>query len=152
MRALPVSLLLLLAACGPVGATSVIADAEIATARAHAADGDKVAAYETTSADLYLAKAKEAQGHARYAVAIDLARKSLGFADAAAIKSAQQRAGPVPVAPGGAITRPVQGVSSPPPEAPRAEPKPAPPRQVILPASPPPAAPQGKQPIDPERP
>ena len=73
---------LLACACGPLGATSVIADAEIAVARAHAASGDTQAPWEMASADLHLQKAKEEQGQARYGAAMDLAKKAQGFAGA----------------------------------------------------------------------
>jgi hypothetical protein len=79
------------AACGPVAATSLIADAAAATARAHAEGGDTYALYETTSADLYLQKAREQSGHARYADAAALARASRDFANQAAQKAAAQR-------------------------------------------------------------
>ena len=51
-------LAILACGCGPVAATSVIDDADAALARAHAAEGDKYALYETTLADLYLVKAR----------------------------------------------------------------------------------------------
>jgi len=87
------SLLALLAiGCGPVLATSVIDDAEVADLRAHAADGEKYALYETTLADLYLAKAKEEQGHARYSAARDLATDALKFAQDATKKAGERRA------------------------------------------------------------
>ena len=87
------------AACGPIGATSRIADAEIALGRAHAADGEKLAPYETTLADLYLVKAREEQGHAHYADARDLAADCVKQADLAVRKAAERRgAPPVPAA------------------------------------------------------
>jgi len=82
---------LLAAACGPVAATSVIDDAEVAVVRAHAADGEKYALYETTLADLYLAKAKEESGHAHYADAHDLATEALRNAQEATRKAAERR-------------------------------------------------------------
>src|SRR5438105_571138 len=83
--------MLLAVACGPVAATSVIDDAEIALLRAHAADGEKYALYETTLADLYLAKAKEEAGHARYSDAHDLAADALRYAETATRKAAERR-------------------------------------------------------------
>jgi hypothetical protein len=84
-------LALLAAACGPVAATSVIDDADAALARAHAAEGEKYALYETTLADLYLAKAKEEQGHARYSEAQQLGSEALKYAQAATKKAAERR-------------------------------------------------------------
>ena len=88
--------------CGPVLATSVVDDAEVALARAHAAEGEKYALYETTLADLYLIKAKEEQGHARYSEARDLAADALQHAEAATRQAAEHRtsadAPPVPTA------------------------------------------------------
>jgi hypothetical protein len=104
-------------ACGPVGATSLIGDAEIAVTRAHAADSDRHAIYEVTSADLYLEKAKEEQGHAHYSAAMDLAKKSVEMAQAATLKAAQVRTGQVPPPPPSTVTRP-----EPPPPLPPARP------------------------------
>jgi hypothetical protein len=83
-----------LSACGPVGATSLINDAEVAVARAHAADGEKLAPYETTLADLYLTKAREEQGHAKYSDARELAADCIKQADLAARKSVEHRRAP----------------------------------------------------------
>ncbi len=95
------------AACGPVGATSLVGDAEIAVTRAHAADGDRHALYEVTSADLYLEKAKEEQGHAHYGAAMELAKKSAEMAQAATLKAGQVRTGQAPLAPApSTLTRP----------------------------------------------
>jgi hypothetical protein len=89
-RALPLALIAA-ASCGPIAATTVIDDAEVALARAHAADGAKYALYETTLADLYLMKAKEEQGHARYTQAQELAADALKLAQAATRKAADGR-------------------------------------------------------------
>lgn len=75
-------------------ATSVIDDAQFALVRARAVEAEKYAPYETTLADLYLAKAREEQGHARYADARVLANEALRFAAAAARKAADNRAAP----------------------------------------------------------
>ena len=83
----------LLLGCGPVTTTGVIDDAQLALVRARAADADRFAPYETTLADLYLAKAREEQGHARYADARALAGEALHYAGAAARKTADKRAG-----------------------------------------------------------
>ena len=157
--------------CGPIGATSLISDAEIAVARAHAADGDTKAIYETTSADLYLQKAKEEQGHARYGPAMELARRSTELAEAATLRAAQQRTGAAPVAPSATIAHP-QGegqapiqlgrplIAEPPSQSPAPAPASPPPaaapqRPVLVPGAPPPGTPKApdkkeKQPISPE--
>ena len=144
--------------CGPIGATSLIGDAEIAVARAHAADGDTRAIYETTSADLYLQKAKEEQGHARYGPAMELARRSVELAEAATLKVAQQRTGSGPAAPAATIAHP-QGEGQTPiqldrPAPPKSDAQPAQ-RPVLIPGGQPPPAPKApekkeKQPISPE--
>jgi len=84
----------LLFGCGPVTATSVIDDAELALVRARAADADRFAPYEATLADLYLAKAREEQGHARYADARALANEALRYAGAASRKATDNRTSP----------------------------------------------------------
>jgi len=107
-------LVLLAAGCGPIRATSVIGDAEAAVFRARAADGERLAPYETISAELYLEKAREQQGRAQYGAAEELARQSLRFAREAAERAGEQRsrggAGPAPVSPA-SVTRPPQGTS-----------------------------------------
>jgi hypothetical protein len=95
------------AGCGPIAATNVIDDAEVALARAHASDGDKYAAYETTLADLYLAKAKEEQGHAHYSDAMALASDAVKYASTAAKKAIERRnSASTPPAPTAKIERP----------------------------------------------
>ena len=115
-----------LAACGPIGATSLIDDAEVALARAHAADGEKLAPYETTLADLYLIKAREQQGHARYADAKDLAVDCIQEANLAAKKAAERRSAP-PAAPAGPAAAASPASVAPPRPAPLVVPLPAPP-------------------------
>jgi hypothetical protein len=114
-------LVLLAAGCGPVRATSVIGDAETAIARARAADGERLAPYETVSAQLYLAKAREQQGRAQYGAAEDLAKQSIRFAREAVERAGEQRsrgaATPAPASPA-AVTRPQSG-SEPPAPPPR---------------------------------
>jgi hypothetical protein len=83
----------LILGCGPVTATSVIDDAELSLRRARGADSDRYAQYETTLAELYLAKAREMQGHAQYAEARTLASDALRFANAASRKAADHRSG-----------------------------------------------------------
>jgi hypothetical protein len=109
-------LVLLAAACGPVRATSVIGEAETAVARVRAADGERIAPYETISAELFLEKAREQRGRAQYGAAEDLARQSLRFAREAADRVGDRsRVGPVPPEP--SIMRPQPG-ATPPPEQP----------------------------------
>lgn len=87
----------------------MIDDAEVALARAHAADGDKLAIYETTRADLYLIKAREEQGHARYSDAMDLAGEAIRSAEAAVRKSTEHRQPSAPpVAPSRVQARPAE--------------------------------------------
>lgn len=115
-------------------ATGVVNDADAALSRAHAAEGDKYAAYETTLADLYLAKAREEQGHARYSAARELAGEAVKYADSAMRKTAERRAAadspPVPTA---TVRRPDAAA---PPPAP-APPAPAPPTPAPAPTPPP---------------
>jgi hypothetical protein len=121
------------ASCGPIAATTVIDDAEVALARAHATDGAKYALYETTLADLYLMKAREEQGHARYTQAQELAADALKLAQAATRKAAEGRS---------------SGTATPAPQATiKHAPEPAPPPAETSPklpgepATPPPKAP-----------
>jgi hypothetical protein len=111
-------LVLLAVGCGPVRATSVIGDAEAAVARARAADGERLAPYETVTAELYLAKAREESGRAQYGAAEDLARQSLRFAREAVDRAGSgQRAGaaadPAPASPA-TVTRPQAAPEQPP--------------------------------------
>ena len=100
-------LVLLAAGCGPVRATSVIGEAEAAVARARAADGERLAPYETVTAELYLEKAREQSGRAQYGAAEDLARQSLRFARDAVERAGGQRTGTVPApAMPATVTRP----------------------------------------------
>jgi Domain of unknown function (DUF4398) len=64
-------------------------------ARAQALDGEKLAAYETVSAELYLRKAQEEQGRARYGDAEQLAKESAAFAEKAVAKATQLRNGAI---------------------------------------------------------
>ncbi|MFL5310573.1 MAG: DUF4398 domain-containing protein [Myxococcales bacterium] len=102
-------LVLLAAGCGPVRATSVVGDAETAVARARAADGERLAPYETIAAELYLEKAREQRGRAQYGAAEDLAQQSLRFARDAVERAGEQRgrvgAAPAPTSPA-TVTRP----------------------------------------------
>jgi len=85
----------LLLGCGPLTATSAIDDAERALVRARAADADRYAGYETTLAELYLAKAREQQAYAQYGDARALASDAQRFANAASRKVAEPRSAAV---------------------------------------------------------
>jgi len=136
--ALALAVALQLLACGPIGSTSVIGDAEVAVARAHASDGDKLAIYETTSADLYLQKAREESGHAHYDAASALAEKSKAMAETASQKATQARGAASAPLPRATITHEIDAPaphSNPPVVAPvPAHPGAAPP-SVAAPAS-----------------
>ncbi len=98
----------LLLGCGPVTTTRVIDSADAALVRTRGADGDKLAPYETTLADLYLAKAREKQAYAQYGDAQMLAADARRFADAASLKAAQRRSSEPGPAPGMSSTVPKQ--------------------------------------------
>ena len=146
-RALPL-VLIAAASCGPIAATTVIDDAEVALARAHATDGAKYALYETTLADLYLAKAKEEQGHARYAEARTLATDAVRYAEPATKKAAERRTSDSAPAPTATIQHGPEPTATPPPAATPppvvAPPPPAgiPPAPTPAPANPPPPTPK----------
>src|SRR3954466_7913534 len=135
-------------------ATSVVDDADVALARAHAAEGEKYAIYETTLADLYLFKAKEAQGRARYSEAASLASDALKYAETATQKAAERRTSAAgPPTPTANVQRPEEKKPPPvpPPEGERKVIVPAP--STPAPAPPPAPAPapekKPKSPIDP---
>jgi hypothetical protein len=86
----------------------VIDSADAALVRTRGADGDKLAPYETTLANLYLAKAREKQGYAQYGDAEMLAADARRFADAASLKAAQRPASERAPAPGMSSTVPNQ--------------------------------------------
>ena len=112
-------------------ATSVVDDADVALARAHAAEGEKYALYETTLADLYLIKAREEQGHARYSDAVALAADALKYAESATRKAAERRtSAAAPPTPTANIQRPAEEKKPPPVPPPEGE------RKVIKPKSP----------------
>ena len=69
----------------------MIGDAEAAVASARAAGGEKLAPYETISAELYLSKAREEQGRAQYGAAKELAEQSLRFAQQAIERAGEGR-------------------------------------------------------------
>lgn len=133
--------------CGPVGATSLVGDAEVALARAHAADGERLAPYETTLADLYLQKAREEQGYAHYSDARALAADCVKVAEVAAKKASERRtSGATPLAPTATIQHPALERTA--PQQPATAPDAKPPK-VILPA-PQPTTPQPTSPQPPQ--
>jgi hypothetical protein len=77
---LTILLVLGLSACGPITALTTVRDATVALEAAKVAGAEKQAPYEFTSAEQYLAKAREEQGYADYQIAVDLAKKALEFA------------------------------------------------------------------------
>lgn len=93
---------LLFTACGPISTTLALRDAESAIVTARAADAQRYALYELTSADEYFRKAREEEGHSDFQAAIDLAQRALVFADQArerALKNPARGSGPaVPAA------------------------------------------------------
>jgi hypothetical protein len=76
-----------LAACGPVKSTANILDAEVQIQAARTAGADKLAPYEWTAANLYLAKAREEVGYSDYQAGVDFAVKASRFANEAREKS-----------------------------------------------------------------
>lgn len=94
---------LLSSACGPISTTLALRDAEAAIATARAADAQRYALYELTSADEYFRKAREEEGYSDFQAAIDLAQRALVFADKArerALKNPARGNGPVAPAAG----------------------------------------------------
>ncbi len=74
------SLLSVLAGCGPVRSTSVLIDAEVQLQAARTAGAEQRAPYEFTAATLYLHKAREEVGYSQYEVGMALAEKALSYA------------------------------------------------------------------------
>ncbi len=69
-----------LAACGPIQSTAALIDADVELEAARAAGAQQAAPYEFTGAEVYLRKAREVAGHARYEAATKFARRSLELA------------------------------------------------------------------------
>lgn len=133
-------------------ATSVVDDADVALARAHASEGEKYALYETTLADLYLFKAREAQGRARYSEAAALAADALKYAETATRKAAERRTSAAgPPTPTANIQRQEEKKPPPvpPPEGERKVIVPAPSTPAPAPAPAPAPEKKPKSPIDP---
>jgi hypothetical protein len=78
--------------CGPVQTTAYFIDTETMLAAAQTAQAPKLAPYEWTAANLYLAKAKEEVGYSDYEQATDYGKKAVDFATKArdvALRSAR---------------------------------------------------------------
>jgi hypothetical protein len=69
-----------LAACGPIQSTAALIDADVEIDAARAAGAAQTSPYEFTSAEMYLKKAREVSGRARYEAATRLATRSLELA------------------------------------------------------------------------
>ena len=65
-----------LAGCGPVQSTSALIDADVEIEGARAAGAATGAAYEFTSAEAYLHKAREQSGYAQFESAITYASRA----------------------------------------------------------------------------
>ena len=76
-----------LTACGPVKSTANILDAEVQIQAARTAGADKLAPYEWTAANLYIAKAREEVGYSDYQAGVDFAVKASRFANEAREKA-----------------------------------------------------------------
>lgn len=66
--------------CGPVQSTALLIDTETMLGAAKTAQADKLAPYEWTAANLYLAKSKEEVGYSDFEQAVDYAKKAVDFA------------------------------------------------------------------------
>jgi hypothetical protein len=89
------------AGCGPIQSTAYLLDASSTLEAARSAQAEKLAPYEWTAANLYLAKSREEVGYSEYEQAVDYARKAVDFATRArdgALKAVRKPA-TVPVAP-----------------------------------------------------
>lgn len=78
-----VGLALALGACGPITATTTLADATVAVEAAQGLEAERYAVYEYTMAVEYLRKAREEEGYSDFQAAVDLANKAREFAEKA---------------------------------------------------------------------
>jgi hypothetical protein len=76
-----------LAACGPVKSTANILDAEVQIQAARTAGAEKLAPFEWTAANLYIAKAREEVGYSDYQAGVDFAVKASRYANEAREKA-----------------------------------------------------------------
>lgn len=86
---LAVALAVYAAGCGPIEATAVINDAEVALSGARAARAYDHSPYEYVTAELYLEKAREERGYAHFGRAIEYGRKAAQSARQAQAQSMQ---------------------------------------------------------------
>lgn len=88
-----------LVGCGPVQSTSYLIDTETMLEAARTAQADKLAPYEWTAANLYLAKSKEEVGYSDFEQAVDYGKKAVSFATRArdtALKVGRRNGEPLP--------------------------------------------------------
>ena len=69
--------------CGPISATTAVAEATVAIENARAVEAERYAVYEFVRAVEHLKKAKEEEGFSDFQGAIDLADMARGLAEAA---------------------------------------------------------------------
>lgn len=87
-----------LGGCGPVQSTSALIDADVQLEAARAAGARTSAVYEYTAAEVYLHKAREAQGRAQYEASARFASRAAELGRTARAKAAGT-AGKAKVAP-----------------------------------------------------
>ena len=95
-----------LSACGPITATTTIAEATVAVGAADGVEAEKFAVYEYTSAHQYLRKAREEEGYSDFQAAIDLAKKAKEYAEEARTKAMSNPERGLPA--GGAVDTPAK--------------------------------------------
>lgn len=78
---------LALVACGPARSTSALIDADVQLEAARAAGARTEAVYEYTAAEVYLHKAREAQGRAQYEASTRFATRAAELGRAARAKA-----------------------------------------------------------------
>lgn len=79
-RGLLLALSICASGCGPVQSTAYLIDTETMLGAAKTAQADKLAPYEWTAANLYMAKSKEEVGYSDFEQAVDYAKKAVDFA------------------------------------------------------------------------
>ncbi|MGQ0506210.1 MAG: DUF4398 domain-containing protein [Myxococcaceae bacterium] len=70
-------------ACGPVQSTAYLMDADVQIQAAKTAGAEKYAAFEWTSANLYVKKAREEVGYSDYEAGVAFAQKASKYANEA---------------------------------------------------------------------
>jgi hypothetical protein len=81
----------ILSGCGPIISTYLIVSAQAELDGAKAAEAEKYAVYEYTSADQFLYKAREEQGYADFGPSIDYAYKADDMAKKANARAQDER-------------------------------------------------------------